>query len=305
MPSSRSIFKSSFPGRPEELPFTVTEFFAACTAARDSEDKTAPEDWQRLMAMYSQIRLLRIDLIAYFTPHIVDVPTSGLKLINSPLYNLFLSELSAPPLTHPFGLPFSSAEFVEVCKMSHALTLPEAFKRGVRHLVTAMIQDLGTHAINLRRFITGTEGTTFFSWIKQNHSPALQRAEILHTVFRCTSPSPPYTLNVSAFKDAFSAKTGIVPHVRDPRNLRVAMFPMSHLQAAVFVSGLEKTVMDEECACVWTTRDEDIERWVERQEHMEELVVLPCCGEKWAAECLITYLMERKARCRSCGEGWL
>jgi hypothetical protein len=150
-------FQSSTPGRPDDLPFTVTEFISACTAARSEPSNTTPSDWAKLTIMYSHIKLLRIDLIDYLTSHLVVVPYSGLTLINSPLYNLFLSEISTTPPSHSFDLPFTSTEFIEACQLAYDATLVIRFRIGIRKQIMAMIHDLATHKIDIRAFITGTK----------------------------------------------------------------------------------------------------------------------------------------------------
>jgi hypothetical protein len=130
---------------------------------------------------------------------------------------------------------------------------------------------------------------------------------IFVVVLRCTEPEAPHTISLEAFDDRFNAVRGVLPYVtRDERTQEVARYPMTHLQAAVFVGGLKEVTVDSEDACARVYGDVgDLELWAERHEDGEELVAVPCCGEKWAKGCLRKYLMECKAVCNARWEGWL
>jgi hypothetical protein len=196
-------FKSSNPGRPNDLPFTGAEFIAACTAARNGGANTPPEDWQKLMTMYAQIKLLRIDLTDFLAPHFTADPNFGGSLVNSPLYSLFTSDLITPAPTHPFGLPFSVAEYITACQASHDETLPKDFARGVRHLLMAMIHDLGVHKVNMYAFITGSSSSSptadLGAWLSQHAKTKLEKTLIFFTVLSGTSPEPPHHLDIKSF----------------------------------------------------------------------------------------------------------
>lgn len=283
--------------RIDDLYFTSGQFLGCIIAAALGPFVAENKFYSVLCKMWQRLETLHIDPRWYLGLHIPVWMREDPRLW--PLGNM------APPWergqkTHPFGLSFTVHEFLNMCAevdrvVFSAAEARETFGRlykGSTRFLTSMIDELDDKRVSLVEFLA-------------DHVPErMECSPILliilgHAQGEHTSD---FRVNADRFYISVTAPGG----VDEDGNL---VGPMTHLQAAVFVTGLEA---NEEALKVLDAQGE-LDHLTEPHYDCkvgckkEDLVLRrrPCCNTFTSQCCFIRYLEVVGPICPGCGEDFV
>ncbi|OAL48341.1 hypothetical protein IQ07DRAFT_645813 [Pyrenochaeta sp. DS3sAY3a] len=257
------------------------------------------EDWEYLMGMYSHLRFLRINIPNYVAPrlreHHREWSIYALLLINAP---------PTPRTPNRFGVPFSRMEFL----MAFRLTTKwiRQFRgplEGPVKLLWRMTMDLYTHRVNIIQFLADPQQRRrprIMLEFLTDHVPMDLRSDSLFIRFlRCSRDLAGYVVHAGVFYSAIIARIHFGTESGLNGNVRAALFNLTHLQAAAFMSGLEAPgLMDvdplDQMCCCGPRRSPPIECV------LDDPIKTPC-GHLYNRDCMMLFLRYISSDCADCG----